>query len=388
MDKRTTIWMSISAFALVIFLIGGWLWLAPAADQSPELTGLIEADTSGYARATEPGGMIFPRDFGPHNDYLTEWWYYTGNLTASDGREFGYQFTIFRRALSPESPPQEGSDWRSNQIYLAHFTVSDIANETFYKFEKISRAGADLAGATADPYHVWLENWFVRENEDGSIALSAQTGEVTLDLTLQIEQPPVLHGDGGLSAKGPEPGNASYYYSLVNQTTSGTLTIEGEEIAVTGRSWKDHEYSTSALSEDAIGWDWFSIQFDEPAGSALVLWQIRREDGSISEQSAGSWINPDSSTIPLDPSQFEITVLETWTSPESGAEYPIRWEIAVPSLDLALTAEALMPNQELLTTPIYWEGAVRYQGSYQGESVTATGYIEMTGYAQPMRVRI
>lgn len=388
MNRRTLYFTLILTLVAVAGGLAWWLWPSPTAAVSGTVTtGLSEEDLSRYSFATEPDALVFPRDFGPHNDFLTEWWYYTGNLTAEDGREFGYQFTIFRRALTPDFQHDDGSSWRTNQVYLAHFTVSDISNERFFKFEKLSRGGADLAGASAVPYHVWLEDWYVRENDDGSISMLAQGDGVILNLNLVQEQPPVIHGDGGLSPKGPDPGNASYYYSLVNQTTTGTITLEGETIQVEGRSWKDHEYSTSALNDEAIGWDWFSMQFDNPEQNALVLWEIRQEDGTIALQSAGSWINADSSTYPLQYGDFQTEVLETWTSPHTGAEYPIRWRITIPDLDLELIAEAMMADQELQTTPVYWEGAVKYEGTLNGRPISGKGYVEMTGYDQPMQVR-
>jgi predicted secreted hydrolase len=345
---------------------------------------LAEENTAGFAQATEPNNVSFPRDLGPHNEYQTEWWYYTGNLETVEGRPFGFQLTFFRRALTPEEQAnlENNSDWRTNQIYLAHFTISDIEADAFYPAERFSRGAADLAGAKAEPYRVWLENWFAEAVGPDQVRLFAQTEVVTLDLTLTENLPPILHGDGGLSSKGPEPGNASYYYSIVQQEAVGTVKVGEETYDVTGLAWKDHEYSTSALSPGAVGWDWFSLQFDD--GSALMFFQIRQADGSLEPASSGTYIYPDGTTRTLDREAWKLTVTDTWVSPENEAEYPAGWQISIPELGLEIEGRPLMNNQELNVSTTYWEGAVEFSGSINGQTVKARGYIEMTGYAETM----
>ena len=370
--------------------------LPAAALQSLPAAG----STEGFARATQPDAVEFPRDLGPHDDYQTEWWYYTGNLATEDGRSFGFQFTIFRRALVPPTLPETGlfgrsplgqnpvPNWRAEQVYLAHFAVSDIGAEDrsqFYATERFSRGAAGLAGASAEPYHVWLEDWSVQEVTPGQVRLQAQTDEVALDLTLTQTLPPVLHGDGGLSPKGPEPGNASYYYSIVQQRAAGRVTVGGESFDVTGLAWKDHEWSTSALSEGVVGWDWFSLQLDN--GGALMLFEIRREDGSREAASAGSYIAPDGAVTPLALGDWTIETTDTWTSPTSGAEYPAGWRVSVPSMGLELEGRPMLADQELNLSTIYWEGAVAFSGTLDGAPLGARGYIELTGYAGSMEGR-
>jgi predicted secreted hydrolase len=278
------------------------------------------------------------------------------------------------------------STWRSSQVYLAHFTISDIEANAFYPAERFSRGAAGLAGATAVPYRVWLEDWSVEEIAPGQVRLRAQTADVALDLTLDETLPPVLHGDGGLSQKGPEPGNASYYYSIVQQQAAGTVSIAGQPFDVTGLTWKDHEWSTSALSAGAIGWDWFSLQLDN--GGALMLFEIRRADGTREATSAGSYIAPDGTVTHLDLGDWTLEVTDTWTSPTSGGEYPAGWRMTVPSIGLELEGRPLMPNQELNVSTVYWEGAVEFSGTLDGAPVSAQGYIEMTGYAGSMEGRL
>jgi predicted secreted hydrolase len=383
---------------LIILAFAVFLLFRPslAGNNEPTLEASLESllvDTGqneGYARALVPGAIQFPRDLGPHPDYQTEWWYYTGNLETADGRPFGFQFTIFRRTLTPpgEASMAEGeaSDWRTNQVYLAHFTISDIAKDKFYVAERFSRGAAGLAGAQADPYRVWLEDWMIAETAGGRVQLKAQTDEVALDLTLTQTLPPVLHGDEGLSPKGPEPGNASYYYSIVQQQATGTVMINGRLSAVSGLAWKDHEYSTSALSPGAVGWDWFSLQLDN--GGALMLFQIRRDDGTLEATSSGSYVTPEGEVRDLRLGDWRLEILDKWRSPESGAEYPAGWRITIPSLELELEGRPLMPNQELNVSTTYWEGAVSFAGSLGGRPLNASGYIELTGYGGSMEGRL
>ena len=401
------LWWVIGILGLVLvgLVVGGPLWAGEAAPPAASLEALPPAGSSeGFARATEPDAIAFPRDLGPHDDYQTEWWYYTGNLQTADGRPFGFQFTIFRRALAPEeettdfadseeksveseqSVVSSASSWRSNQVYLAHFTISDIAADAFYPAERFSRGAAGLAGATADPYRVWLEDWSVEQVAPGQVRLRAQTGDVALDLALTETRPPVLHGDGGLSQKGPERGNASYYYSLIGQQAAGSVTVAGETFDVTGQVWKDHEWSTSALSDGAVGWDWVSLQMDD--GGALMLFEIRRADGTREPLSAGTYVAPDGTLTHLRQGDWTLAVTDTWTSPTSGGEYPAGWRISVPAVGLELSGRPQMANQELNVSTVYWEGAVAFEGTRDGAPVAAEGYIELTGYAGSMEGRL
>ncbi len=343
-------------------------------------------DASGFARAFEPLDWQFPRNFGPHPDYQTEWWYYTGNLAAADGRRFGFQFTIFRRGITPEGTASS-SEWRTNQLYMAHFAVTDVAGSRFFHEERYSRGSADLAGATIDPvYRVWLENWEVRALDDEALRthISAATGSVALELTLDQRKPPALQGDRGLSAKSAEPGNASHYYSLTRLAAVGVVTILGESFEVEGYAWKDHEFSTSALGANALGWDWFGLQLDDER--ELMVGQIRLTDGGRDPYFGGLLVLPDGSTIYLDAEDFTIESTGTWESPHTGAVYPSGWRIEVrpqgqEPFTLVLTPQVL--DQELAGGDIaYWEGTVRIDGD-----ATGFGYAELTGYVDAMTGR-
>jgi predicted secreted hydrolase len=369
--------------ALAAVLLLGLAGPAPARASSNIQWGEVPAP-EGFARAFIPRQWRFPADFGAHPDHQTEWWYYTGNLETAEGRPFGYQFTIFRQALVPETPPAQtsgrgGSDWRTPQVYSAHFTVSDIATDTFLQEERFARGALGLAGAEADPYAVWLNDWRISAEGPDRVRLRAATDAMAIDLSLTQSRAPVLQGQNGLSRKGPEPGNASHYYSLVQQPTEGTVTVAGRDHAVHGVSWKDHEFSTSVLSPGTVGWDWFSAQFEN--GSALMLYGLRREDGGKEPFSGGRWIDGDGE-VELGAEDYDLTVKRTWRSPHSGARYPAAWTLTIPRLDLDLVITPQMADQELSTaSATYWEGALSYRGHRGEQSLLGRGYGELTGYA-------
>ena len=341
------------------------------------------ATVEGYQYAVPGRELVFPEDHGPHPEYLTEWWYYTGNLTDQAGERFGYQLTFFRRALQP---PQQGSQrpsrWGANQAYMAHFAITDGSRNQHQANEKLARGAAGLAGAQASPFQVWLEDWQVQEIEPGVYSLKASHDSDAIDLVLRDSKGPVLHGDQGYSQKGPGPGNASYYYSLTDLATTGEILLGGKTSTVEGSSWMDHEFSTSALSPGQVGWDWFSIQLDD--GRQLMFFQMRRADGSIDPYSSGTVVYPDGSIRHLAVGDFNIVAEDTWKSPESGGVYPSRWLVTLPGEDLVLQITPLIPDQELNLTYNYWEGAVNIAASSGSQTVEGYGYVELTGYAGSM----
>jgi predicted secreted hydrolase len=379
--------VTLGAVVLAVVILGLSLIDVSTTDTIEASTVLIGApDPVGFARATEPLDWQFPLNFGAHPDYQTEWWYYTGNLATADGRRFGYQFTIFRRSISPEAATTD-SEWRTNQLYMAHFGITDVTGERFFHDERFSRGSADLAGATIDPrYRVWLENWEVIALDDEATLtqITAAMDGAALDLTLDQLKPPALQGEGGLSQKSAELGNASHYYSLTRLASTGTITIGDEVFEVTGYSWKDHEFSTSALGSNALGWDWFGLQFDD--NRELMVGQIRMTDGGRDPYFGGLLVQPDGSTVYLPAESFTIEATGTWTSPHTDAVYPSGWRITVSPPDEAaftFTATPQMLDQELHGGGIaYWEGSVRIEGD-----VTGWGYAELTGYVDAMTGR-
>lgn len=351
-----------------------------AAIPGLSVTEILGSDEgAGFARATQPHSFEFPRDHGPHSTFKTEWWYYTGNLQNSEGRRFGYQLTFFRHALQPDSVPRQ-SAWASNQIYLAHFALSDPEHDNFYYDERFSRAALGLAGATAEPFNVWLEDWSASSQDNASLPmkLSASSGDVAIELQLDSSKPYVLQGQQGLSQKSAEPGNASYYYSLTRMPTNGEIRIAGNSYQVSGSSWLDREWSTSALGPDQIGWDWFSLQFDDD--KELMYYQLRLKDGQPDPLSSGVLVAEDGIITRLTADDVRIDVLDYWTSPHSGGRYPARWRLQIPAAQLNLEIVPLMADQELLTSVRYWEGAVSVQGSRGQNNIQGYGYVELTGY--------
>ncbi len=331
-------------------------------------------DAAGFARATAPRPFIFPRDHGPHPEYAIEWWYYTGNLQSSEGRRFGFQFTIFRTGLMP-GDPERPSAWASNSVYMAHFALSDISSGAFHAFERFSRGAAGLAGAQPEPFRVWLEDWVAEGiGPDGMpMRVYAAEGDVAIDLTLAAGKPPVLQGDRGLSQKSADEGNASYYYSFTRMPINGAVRVGNTTYQVSGLGWMDREWSTSALGADQVGWDWFALHLDD--GRDLMFYRLRLRDGGIDPYSKGVLVSAEGAARRLSVDDVLVEPLDEWTSPRSGATYPARWRLRVPAAAIDLTLTPLLADQELPVTVVYWEGAVAISGSAGG-----SGYIEMTGY--------
>ncbi len=261
--------------------------------------------------------------------------------------------------------------------------MSDIQNQDFYPQERFSRGAAGLAGAQAEPYRIWLDDWSIETAGPGQVQLQAQGEEVSVDLTLALTTP-VLQGDRGYSVKGPEPGNASYYYSMVQQPTEGTVTVQRESYPVSGKSWTDHEYSTSALSDGTQGWDWFSLELED--GSALMLYGLRTANNATTPESNGTYISADGKVQHLNREDFEINVLERWTSPKTKAKYPSKWDVSIPKLGIKAQVIPSMNNQELVLSTTYWEGAVELSGTHAQQPIAGKGYVEMTGYQQSLEL--
>lgn len=332
------------------------------------------SDTEGsenFAKANKKRKFIFPEDSGSHPDFQTEWWYYTGNLTDKDKNNYGFQLTFFRRALSSDKIKRE-SNWQTNQIYFAHFTVTDIKNNKFYFSEKYSREGGGLSGVKINPYNVWLEDWQAKEDNNGYVNLKAANDPVSIDLKVKSLKPLVLQGNQGLSQK--SAGNASYYYSLSRLDTTGSFYINNQKFDVKGLSWLDREWSTSALSKNQSGWDWFSIQLDD--GRELMIYQLRLKDGQIDAYSSGCIIDKAGKLTNLKKDDFKIGVLDNWKSQTTGIKYPSKWKIDIQKYNLSMNIEPFINNQELNISFAYWEGAVKVSGN----NISGKGYVELTGY--------
>jgi predicted secreted hydrolase len=369
----------------------------------------------GFARALDPRPLSFPDDHGPHPDFRTEWWYYTGNLRTPAGRHFGFELTFFRVALAPATvadshtpSPTTGSHipaapttaagshalassgddeprasaWATRQLLVAHFAVTDTTGKRFHATSRVSREALGLAGARARPFRVWVEDWSVEGEEPSALPmrLRAAEGDVALDLTLSATKPVVLQGDRGLSRKGAEPGNASYYYSLTRMPARGVVRVGGDSFDVVGLAWMDREWSTSALGPGLVGWDWFALQLED--GRDLMFYRLRGRDGSIDGFSAGSLVAADGSVRRLGAADVAIETLGHWTSPRSGVRYPGRWRLTLPSEHLEVELDPRLPDQELVVGTRYWEGAVTVGGTTAGRPTTGQGYVELVGYGE------
>jgi predicted secreted hydrolase len=351
------------------------------------LVALPGAGAEAFRLALPGYTFAFPRDHYAHEEFRTEWWYYTGHLRTAAGAEYGYQVTFFRSALAEARKSR--SQWAARNIYLAHFALSDIGRKRLRFSERVSRAGMGQAGASESAFRVWIGDWEASGDETRQ-RLRAAEGEVGVELALRPEKPPVIHGENGVSRKGEGRGHASHYYSLTRLATEGRLTLRGMPAEVTGLTWMDHEFGSTQLHPDQLGWDWFSLQFD--SGTELMLYLIRKADGRPDPASAGTWVAAAGGSAHVRQAEFSVEVLERWTSPRSQGTYPIAWRLRVPKLGLDLTVTPAFPDQELDTAKstkvVYWEGAVAAAGTLQGRPVKARGYVEMTGYAEPFRKKL
>jgi predicted secreted hydrolase len=329
---------------------------------------------TGYRQALPGYHYQFPRDHFDHPEFKTEWWYYTGNLRAADGRHYGFELVFFREgrhARGDSGAPEDPSAWRIDDLYLAHLALTDIDGRKFRYAERLNRAGPGIAGVSFENGRIWNGNWQAQwDKKTGEQTLSAVDEGIRLTLHLAPRTAPVIHGENGVSQKAEGAGHASYYVSFPLLAVDGTL----DRAPVTGSAWMDHEWFTNLLEDSTEGWDWFSAQFENH--TQLMLFQLRGKDA----YSSGTYIDAAGHAVHLKRSDFAVQPLDYWTSPKTGARYPVRWRVSVPLLKISVECAAAIPDQELVSkdkyTPTYWEGAVRYAGSVSG-----AGYLELTGYA-------
>jgi predicted secreted hydrolase len=311
--------------------------------------------------------------------FRSEWWYFTGNLKDAQGRQFGYELTFFRFAVKPDLLESK-SAWRTNHIYMAHLTLTDVQKNRFYVDERYSRAGNDLAGASSKSFQVWLYDWSARTEgkADFPLRLKAKSNDFAIDLLLTSSKAYVMQGNQGLSQKSQEPGNASYYYSYPRLETVGTFSVAGKPFSVNGVSWMDREWSTSALSNEQSGWDWFALQLSD--STELMFYQLRRKDGQRDSHSSGSYILTDNTKIALNDHDVSIKTLDSWKSPYSQITYPSGWHLSIPGQHIAIDVIPMINDQELKLSFRYWEGAVKVIGTKLDKAISGQGYVELTGY--------
>lgn len=369
---------------LVLLLIATSARAAPPADLGGPLG---QAAGPGFAQALAPRAFAFPRDHAAHDTFRQEWWYFTGHLLGPGGERFGFELTFFRFALAPpdaaDDAPRSGrSAWRARQIYMAHFAVTDVAGHRFEFAQKLSRGALGLAGAHDSPLAVWIDDWTLAEGPGARWRLRASEPGYELRLDLAPAGAPVPNGNAGLSVKSAAPGSASYYYSLPRIVVQGTLTRAGQPLAVTGLAWFDHEWGSGALSTRQCGWDWFALQLDD--GSALMFYALRDRAGHRDPHSAGTFIDRQGAARPLGDDEVALEPTGSWVSGD-GVRYPSGWRIRVPVLALDLSAQPVLADQELRTSPRYWEGAIDFKGTRAGAPAAGRGYVELVGYAEERR---
>jgi predicted secreted hydrolase len=338
--------------------------LLPAAASAQGYAGLA-TDAKGFASVTAPAELAFPRDHAPHRGFRIEWWYVTADLAGPDGTTYGAQWTLFRQATLP-GPDRPG--WASSDLWMGHAAATSATTHHFA--ETFARGGIGQAGVTRAPFHAWIDDWDMSSSDDGldRLQVNAQGEGFAYDLALATDKPPVPQGDQGYSAKS-DSGQASYYYSQPFYTVTGTLTLDGHAIPVTGQGWLDREWSSQPLGPGQQGWDWFALHL--ASGAKLMAYRLR--SAAAPPFLAGTWITPDGTPTPLGPNEFTVTPGPT--TEVAGRSIPTNWHIAVPDHGLAVDTTALNAQSWMGTAFPYWEGPIRVTGSDIG-----TGYLEMTGY--------
>ena len=383
--KRSVI--VIAAFVLTVVAVYWYSLIQnPMESESNTLSiaeDILQSENQEFAKVTAPRDFIFPQDHGPHLDYRSEWWYFTGNVVATNGERYGYEFTVFRQA-SDNSDLETLSKWETDQIYMAHLTLTDAGHRKFYSEERFSRGALGLAQATASPFLAQVGDWSASgslvSDCTGCLELEIQAAGdgFAINLDLKSLKPVVYQGDRGFSQKGDTIGNASHYYSLTRLETVGEISINGTSKTVTGLSWMDHEWSTSALGDKFVGWDWVSLQFDD--GRELMYYQLRTKDGTTSETSEGTLVNRDGTSERLMRERVRFNPTRTWTSQLTDVVYPVAWNLEIPDKNLSLKIEPIIDYQEFDNIFRYWEGAVDVSGTDGTSKIAGSGYLELVGY--------
>lgn len=351
---------------------------------------LLTTHLAAFDRALPGYVYEFPRDHFAHENFQIEWWYYTGNLESAEGRRFGYELTFFRNGVQSEKPAE--SPWDIRNFYLAHFTLSDMEAGRFHQDERVHRSGPGLAGASLVERRIWNGNWQVEwvapSDPLGVQRLRAVSDDFEVELDLTPAKPAVIQGENGVSQKASGKGKASHYISFTRLLSKGAVTVDGERFEVSGVTWMDHEISTDSMGERQVGWDWMSILWDD--GTELMLYRMRRDDGSTDVHSSGTLIDREGRATHLRSDEYSMTPTGWWTSPDTRARYPLEWEVEVPRLELRFTASTPLEQQEVVSRagPSYWEGAMDFKGTSPQGPVQGRGYLEMTGYDRPLTLGV
>jgi len=335
--------------------------------------------------ALVPRPLRFPRDHGTHNDTRTEWWYLTGHGQDAAGRPFGFQVTFFRSRIDGTQALQ--SRLAARHLLFAHAAITDVQGQRLWHEQRMARWNGEAPAqrergvfASEQDTEVVLRDWHLRRAPDGIYSAQIQSDSLRIDLSATPTQPLLLQGDAGFSRKGPDPSQASFYISHPQLAVRATLGISGQRFEVEGTAWLDHEWSETLMHPDAVGWDWIGMNLDN--GDSLTAFRLRRPDGSALWAGGSFRAGGQSDAQSFEPHMLAFTPLRHWTSPRTGARYPVEWRIATPRD--TYTVRAVIDAQELdgqqSTGTVYWEGlSDLFDG--RGQRV-GRGYLEMTGYAR------
>ena len=371
------------------------------------ISGGITASAD-WQRALPGVAYDFPKDHEAHPDFKTEWWYFTGTLLTDGGKEYGYELTFFRQGLlTPELQrsrldlsPDARSRFVQNDFKFAHFAISDLTGQRFYFTQKINRGAfgdsgfdrpfdtAAVARAPQPQCLAWIDDWTLKPQADGSWKIAASAHAPTamsIELEVSPAKAPVVEGVDGVSQKASGAGNASCYYSFTRLKTRGSLSLGKEQAQpVKGESWFDHEWASNQLAPDQVGWDWFCFQFDDQ--TEMMLYAMRRRDGSVDPVSSGTWVAADGRVEHLKLGDFILRSKRLWHSQQTGATYPLEWEVGIPSHQMVINVKSKLDEQELVLPPIsYWEGAISAEGRQGSRTLAGHGYMELTGYAGALK---
>lgn len=347
--------MNVKVLVFFLMCLGGPVWAQGFAG--------LGTTAEGFAVPRRGAALQFPQDHGAHPEYRIEWWYLTANLTGEDGRDYGVQWTLFRSALEPRS----ASGWQDPQLWLGHAALT--TPDAHYFAEKLGRGGVGQAGANANPFEAWIDDWQIAGDLTGQARITAGGKDFDYDLNLSATGPLVRHGDEGYSVKSAS-GQASFYYSQPFFDVSGQIDLPGGPVQVAGQAWLDREWSSQPLAADQDGWDWVSLHFD--SGEKLMGFRLRQADGA--NYVSGTWIAPDGHVTPIgNTSGLTLTPVAEHQSP--GGRVPVTWNITFPERGLDVTVQAVYPDAWMALGFAYWEGPVRISGTHAGR-----GYLEMTGY--------
>ena len=337
---------------------------------------------TGSAHALPLKTLAFPRERGSHPDFRTEWWYITGHAASRTAglRSFGFQLTFFRSRV--EATQAMASRFAARQLIFAHAAITDVQGKKLWHDQRIARAGFDVASASEQDMDIRLRGWRLSA-AGGTYTAELPATDFSISLQFKETQAVLLQGAQGLSRKGPEEKQASYYYSQPQLATSGSLQLKGQNFDVTGKAWLDHEWSHELLHPSAVGWDWIGMNLDD--GSALTAFRLRDKDGNA-VWDGGSFRSAKGEPYTFNRSEVIFKPVRLWKSPLSQTSYPVEWTVRTPA-DF-YTVKAVIDNQELdsrnSTGAIYWEGLSELIDRH-GKRV-GMGYLEMTGYAQALKL--